>query len=271
MATSLDLDLVPYFRRIGLEVAKVEGGEIKVHCPAHPERKGRPDRSASFSFSRTKMVGQCFSCGFTVGSLAALVTYVTGAPPEQDVLLEAQRLSLASELDRITARKEQELADSVRYMEWTLEEKFIPVPSKLLELRRILRAAADFYQIRFDPKLHCQVIPIRSPKGQIWGWQRRQQGAVFNWPPKVRKSDTLFGLHLMEADRVALVESPLDAVRLHQVGIPAVSSFGAGVSNRQLELLARNFTVVVLALDNDPTGIAAAERCQRSLRRRTGV
>jgi DNA primase len=103
------------------------------------------------------------------------------------------------------------------------------------------------------------------------GWQRRQFGATFNWPKGIPKSETLFGLHLLEDDRVALVESPLDVVRLHQAGVPAVSSFGAAVSHRQVDLLARNCAVVVLALDNDPTGIASAERLQRQLRKRTGV
>src|SRR5262252_8229077 len=241
MATSTSLDLTPYFNSIGLDVHHTEGEEVLVRCPAHPARMGRPDHSASFSFNRVKMVGKCFSCNWIVTSLEALVTYVTGAPPDQDVMLEAHKRSLLSEIDRITARKEQELAESVRYMEWTLTEMFIPVPARLLEFRHILRAAADFYQLRFDPKLHCQIIPIRSPRGKIMGWQRYQKGATFNWPKGIPKSETLFGLHLLEGDRVALVESPLDAVRLHQVGIPAVSSFGAAVSNKQVELLARNF------------------------------
>lgn len=268
MTTLLDPS---YLQGQGLRVVRVEGHEIIAFCPAHLERLGREDRRASFSFNTTKMLGHCFSCDWKVPDLTMLVTYLTGKPPDDDVVIAAQRHSLAAEIDRITERKEAELADSVRYMEWTLAERFRPVPAKLLELRRILRLAADHYQIRFDPAKHCQVIPIRSPQGSLWGWQQRQQGRVYNWPDKIPKSQTLFGFHLVESERVALVESPLDVVRLHQAGIPAVASFGAGVSNRQVELLARNFGLVVLALDNDPPGRESSQRLIRQLRKRTGV
>jgi DNA primase len=217
------------------------------------------------------MLGHCFSCQWSVHSLEALVTYLTGSPPDDDVVIEARKRGLAAEIDRITERKEAELGDSLRYMEWALDTQFHPVPEQLLQLRRIVRAAADHYQILFDRKRRCQVIPIRTPQGQIMGWQQRQQGSVYNWPKKIPKSQTLFGFHLVESDRVALVESPLDVVRLHQAGVPAVAAFGAGVSNRQVELLARNFGVVVLALDNDPPGRESTGRLVRQLHRRTGV
>lgn len=269
MTTSLDLS--PYLQSIGLHVMRVEGLEIRAHCPAHAQRLGREDRSASFYFNQMRLVGHCFSCDWKTPTLDVLVEFLTGAAPEGDVVLEARKRSLAAEVDRISVRKEQELANSTRYMEWTLSEQFRPVPEKLLELRRILRAAADFFQVRFDREQRCWVLPIRSPRGSLWGWQQKQQGRVYNWPKEVKKSDTLFGFHLAESDRVALVESPLDVVRLHQAGVPAVASFGAAVSNRQVELLARNFGVVVLALDNDSAGLEATGRLERQLKKRTGV
>ena len=85
------------------------------------------------------------------------------------------------------------------------------------------------------------------------------------------KSETLFGMHLVESDRVVLVESPLDAVRLRQCGIQAVASFGAEVSNKQVEILARNCTEVIVALDNDPPGQKASERVLFQLRKRVGA
>jgi hypothetical protein len=269
MTTSIDL--VPYLQSIGLHVMRVEGLEVRAHCPAHIHRLGREDNSASFYFNQLRLVGHCFSCDWKTPSLDVLVEYVTGSPPDGDVVLEARKRSLAAEVDRISVRKEQELANSVRYMEWTLSEQFRPVPERLLELRRILRAAADFFQVRFDRDRRCWVLPIRSPRGALWGWQQKSQGGVYNWPKEIKKSDTLFGFHVAEADRVALVESPLDVVRLHQAGVPAVASFGAGVSNRQVELLARNFGCVVLTLDNDPAGLEATARVERQLKKRTGV
>lgn len=80
---------------------------------------------------------------------------------------------------------------------------------------------------------------------------------------------TLFGLYEMrQFNRVALVESPLDAVRLYGLGIPAVSSFGAWVSPTQVELLSRNFTSVVMMLDNDKAGKESTIHTAEALRRR---
>lgn len=72
-------------------------------------------------------------------------------------------------------------------------------------------------------------------------------------------------------DRIAIVESPLDAVRLYGLGIDAVSSFGAHVSAIQIDLLARYFTDVVLAMDNDSVGRNANQILTRALKGRCNV
>jgi len=75
------------------------------------------------------------------------------------------------------------------------------------------------------------------------------------------------GLHAMRMhDRLAVVESPLDAVRLYQAGIPAVSSMGAFISDTQCRLLSRHTAVTVLALDNDDAGRAGTKQAIQRLR-----
>src|SRR5947208_2275021 len=120
MSMTTLLDLSPYLQGMGLRVQRVEGTEIRAHCPAHLERLGREDGSASFYFNQVRLVGHCFSCDWKVPSLELLVTYLTGSPPEGDVVLEARKRSLAAELDNISIRKSQEISESVRYMEWSL-------------------------------------------------------------------------------------------------------------------------------------------------------
>jgi DNA primase len=67
------------------------------------------------------------------------------------------------------------------------------------------------------------------------------------------------------------VESPLDAVRLFGLGIPAIASLGAWVSAEQVALMARCFAAVYVALDNpaiDKAGRDGAEQVTTMLRRR---
>ena len=68
-----------------------------------------------------------------------------------------------------------------------------------------------------------------------------------------------------------VVESPLDVVRLWCAGVWAVASFGVYISDAQLDLLSRNFTMVVVAVDNpaiDKAGREALEPIMACLRRR---
>jgi DNA primase len=84
----------------------------------------------------------------------------------------------------------------------------------------------------------------------------------------MEKRHTVFGYHVARPfDYAAVVESPLDAVRLFQIGVPAVSLLGAWVSQEQVSLLARNFSAVYMALDNDKAGHEGTEILQAGLRK----
>jgi DNA primase len=152
--------------------------------------------------------------------------------------------------------------------EWTLS-RYGDISDRLLERRHLLRSSVDAFGVRWDPVAKTWVIPIRSPEGDLMGFQFRQKGTVINHPTGMEKSTTLFGLHLFkERSIITVVESPLDAVRLMNVSVAAVSTFGAGISDEQITLLARNFRTVVVAMDNDGPGQRATEYMQSVLRRR---
>jgi DNA primase len=66
---------------------------------------------------------------------------------------------------------------------------------------------------------------------------------------------------------VAVVESPLDVVRLAALDIPAVATYGAYVSKAQVALLIEHFERLVLALDDDEAGRQQTDRLYRPLAR----
>ena len=270
MTTSMMPDLTPYLAQVGLRIkGVVQNVEIQAWCPAHVERKGQADTKPSFFFNQRLLVGHCWSCDWKVGSLESLVSYLTGGSVDSDIINEARSYSLQEGVREIGKAKKT-VFDQRRILGWEFRQ-LQPVPERLLAFRHLSAEAAELFDLRFDLKRHCWAIPIHSPRGILKGWQQRQKGAVFNYPAGMTKKDTLFAIHRMVNPCLVLVESPLDAVRLNQCGIPAVASFGAEVSNQQIELLARNCAEVVVALDNDATGLAASERVIRQLRRRTGA
>ena len=262
------IDLTPYLEQIGMRVNKVAGAEVNCWCPAHLERTGESDRSPSFWFNQARLVGHCWSCDWRVPSLEALAVYM-GTSPDSDVITEAKESGLVDALRKLGKAKKI-LVDDRRVLEWQFAQ-LASVPDRLLAFRRLSREMVDFFEIRFHSLERYWALPIHTPRGNLIGWQQRQKGAVYNYPKGIVKSDTLFALHRYDTDRLVLVESPLDAVRLKQCGIDAVASYGAEVSNRQIELLARNTSEVVVALDNDAPGQKAAERVVRQLRKRVGA
>jgi hypothetical protein len=270
--TTSTLDLTPYLEQSGLRIKNVRGVEVQAWCPAHAERTGSPDRSPSFYFNQVKLIGHCYSCDWRVPTLEVLISYLTGGPADPAILMEAKSFSLAEGVKNLGKAKRAVL-DAGRVLEWEFKQ-LRPVPSQLLAFRKLSADVAKFFDVRYDPVNKCWAIPIHTPRGKLMGWQQRQKGYVNNYPEGMVKSETLFGLHRHDTDRLVLVESPLDAVRLGQCDIPAVASFGAEVSDKQIELLARHCSEVIVALDNpavDRAGRVATEKVLRQLRKRCGA
>lgn len=263
--TTSALDVLPYLVDAGLEEARQEDEEVHARCPAHEERAGKPDRNPSFWFNPAKGIGFCFSCGWKA-SFHDLVVRLTGRAPDGDLMLD---ITEASVIKKLTEAKREHFVDDINVHQWTLDVRFRDVPERLMAIRRLKTKAVAFFGVRFDPEHRCWVLPIRTPSGELLGWQQRQKGAISTYPKGIKKSVTLFGAsEMLQHETLVLVESPLDVVRLWQCGIPAVSSMGAYVSNDQVTLLARNCETVVMALDNDVTGRQQSQRIGPFLRRR---
>jgi len=252
----LPFDVVAVLEELGVENIRAGDKEVTASCPMHPTILGRPDRHASWSINRATGAHNCFSCGWK-GGLATLYRDLTGSVPD-DVDMEVRRAAAVAAVEPLVRTVVEP---------WDFPEWLGPVPGNLLALRHLSAEAADAYGVRWDPKTCEWVLPLCDEWGEPVGAQYRQVGSVLTKPTGLAKGKYLFGLSVAKSsDRAALVESPLDAVRLASVGVPAVASLGAWVSEDQCRLLARHFSYVVLALDNDETGLQAAARTADRLR-----
>jgi len=237
--------------------------EIYAPCPQHEKRTGKLDRHPSWSINKKTFVHLCFSCRYS-GSLTTLLFDLLGTVP--DDLDKAMLKEFFVQRSLETREHPEEhvepvLSDRPPLTEWSLRNILRDVPQRLLNLRRLMRPAVDHYEVRWDGDAKQWVMPLRSATtGDLLGAQYRQKGLVLTLPEGVPKATTLFGFkQCCEFNYCAIVESPLDAVRLVGIGVPAVSSLGAFVSHEQVRLLATNFTRVYLALDNDKAGNSACE------------
>ena len=248
----LDIESILY--ELNIHVLRETGDELLAKCPMHLARTGKEDGHPSWSINAKTYVHHCFSCGYA-GSLSTLYRDIVGEVPD-DLEWELSKQSVLSSFDR-SKPIEKESGPTVD--EWSLHN-YTDLPDRLLERRHLSRSAVDHFEIRWDGINKTWVIPVRTPNGKLMGYQFRQKGIVLNHPTGMEKSTTLFGFHLFKNEnKITIVESPLDAVRLYGVGIPAVSSFGAAISSDQMNLLSRTFRYVISAMDNDTVGKRATD------------
>ena len=138
--------------------------------------------------------------------------------------------------------------------------KFGDPPAEALEKRNLTLVGCKEFGLRWNAVDNTWVIPIRSAGGVLLGWQEKGEGRFMNRPPGMPKGSTLFGLDRFTGGLMVLVESPLDAVYLYELGYSAVASCGAGVTDQQMRLIVDFAEELVLALDNDGAGKMATRK-----------
>lgn len=261
------IDLFRYLTDAGIQQLRDGHTEISGACPAHTKRKGHADTHPSWSINKTTYVHNCFSCGYK-GTLNSLLIDVLGSAPE-DLEQQLHQQSFFRKMAEVWADPTEVLEPVLNLTEYGLMHLMGDVPDRMLQGRWLHRDAINVYQVRWYKETKQVVLPLRAPQtGNLIGAQYRQTGSVLTLPPNMEKATTLFGYQQMsQYDWVALVESPLDAVRLYGLGINAVSSLGAWISAAQIRLLARTFTTIYMALDDDDTGHRGAEIATRGLRK----
>lgn len=250
--------------QIGIKVAAVGEFEISAKCPFHA------DNHPSFSINAKTGLWICYQCS-RAGTLQMLVQEI-GGPDTNPVefLREVKHKTIRRRADpHPVVEKEENLNPYVVYARY---ENFGRVPSWALDERYISREACVLYGVKWA---RGWILPIWSADirandiSRLMGWQFKQLDYVSNFPKQVKKSQTLFGLRelALGTKGVVVVESPLDAVRLASVEIPAVSTYGAFVSSAQIQLLITTFDRIVLALDNDTEGRAQTAKIYPRLAR----
>lgn len=122
--------------------------------------------------------------------------------------------------------------------------------------RGITKDSVIKYQLGYSENQDMVTIPVHAPDGMCVGFVGRSvEGKSFKNTPGLPKAKTMFNLHRAKRfDKVFVVESSFDAIRLEQVGVHSVATLGASVSSKQRELLKQYFNSVIILGDNDDAG-----------------
>jgi len=133
--------------------------------------------------------------------------------------------------------------------------------------RGITKDSVEKYLLGYSQSQDMVTIPVHSPDGICLGFVGRSiEGKEFKNTLGLPKAKTMFNLFRAKRfDKVFVVESSFDAIRLEQAGAHAVATLGASVSGKQRELLKQYFNNVIILGDNDDAGKEMAKKLSNIL------
>lgn len=259
MSIPQSTDLVSLLESAGVQISRVSDREITGKCPVHVRVVGREDNSPSWSINATTGLWICFSCGAR-GTLSYLLSELLG-----DSAVTAQRFLINAGMERLMRVDESVKAEAPVNLEKFFD--FERVSDKRCYSKYLDPDAVYRHGVRWNSRNKAWAIPIISPMGKLEGWQEKRRDWVRNFPVGVEKSKTLFGIERFNSRTAILVESPLDVVRFSMVfdRPQALASFGAHVSEDQMQLLTHAADTVVIAMDNDEAGVESSKRLYKRM------
>ena len=268
------IDVEKVLLGLDLQLYAQRGVEVNGLCPMHKKRTGKEDHSPSWWINSESGAHICFSCGYK-GNIYTLVADVKGISyfDAQDYIGEGSEIPLDSLMRRIKDLPQYVQPEETIAMSEARLAVYTDPPDIELKKRFLTRTAVNIHGVLWDKNNEAWILPIRDPdNGALLGWQEKgARGRFFkNQPAGVKKSKTVFGVHIMSTtEDLIVVESPLDAVRLTGLEKNAISTFGAIMSEEQAKIL-RRAPRIIAAFDNDKAGHTANEQI-RVLARKYGM
>ena len=238
----------------GIDIEAEFGSDFIIFCPYHNN-----NRTPAGEVSKESGLFFCFGCQ-TTKNLVELIMFMSNRTYFETVRYissKQQETNIASLIDKTLYTP----ADFVQYDELLirrLNNQAIESPRAMryFEGRSITKDSVIKFNLGYSEKQDSVTIPMSTPDGMCIGFVARTiEGKEFKNTPGLPKSKILFNLHKIKTSSIVyVVESSFDAIRLDQVGFPAVATLGANVSVSQIRLLEKYFNNIVLIADNDEAG-----------------
>jgi DNA primase len=225
-----------------------------IFCPFHNN-----SRSPAGEVSKETGIFWCFSCQESK-QLVEVIMHATKRSYFESMRLIDSKADKRNLIDQINSTLEK-VTTFVQYDLDMIEKlhKNVFENQKAIEYfksRGITKDSVERYKLGYSTSQDMVTIPVYSPDGICLGFVGRSiQGKRFKNSTNLPKSKTLFNLSRNKrVDKVFVVESSFDAIRIEQVGGHAVATLGATISKEQRKLLKQYFNQVIALGDNDEAG-----------------
>lgn len=228
--------------------------DLMIFCPFHNN-----SRSPAGEVSKETGIFWCFSCQESK-ELVEVIMHATKRSYFECMRLIDSKADKRNLIDQINSTLEK-VTTFVQYDLDMIEKlhKNVFENQKAIEYfksRGITKDSVERYKLGYSTSQDMVTIPVYSPDGICLGFVGRSiQGKRFKNSTNLPKSKTLFNLSRNKrVDKVFVVESSFDAIRIEQVGGHAVATLGATISKEQRKLLKQYFNQVIALGDNDEAG-----------------
>jgi DNA primase len=244
----------------GIDIEAEYGTDYIIFCPYHNN-----NRTPAGEVSKEHGMFFCFGCQ-TTKTLIEFVMYTSNRTYFEAVRFIKSKEQDSSIEDSInkTLIKKPEFTQYDELLIKRLNNQALESPRAIryFEGRKITKDSITKFNLGYSEKQDSVTIPIHSPDGMCIGFVARTiEKKEFKNTPGLPKGKILFNLHRIKtSSTVYVVESSFDAIRLDQVGFPAVATLGANVSAAQIKLLEKYFNNIVLIADNDDAGIIMRDK-----------
>jgi DNA primase len=245
---------------VGIDIVSQTESNFMIFCPFHNN-----SRTPAGTISKEKGLFYCFGCQ-TSKNLTEFVMSVSNKTYFESARYIKQK-DKETDIEKLVNKKLHVVPEFVQYDEILikrLNNQAIESPKAMnyFYSRRITEESVKKFVLGYSKKQNYVTIPVQSPDGMTIGFVGRSiDGKNFKNTSGLQKSKILFNLHRVRSSKfVYVVESSFDAIRLDQVGFPAVATLGANVSSIQMNLLEKYFSDVILVADNDEAGATMVDR-----------
>ena len=238
----------------GVDIEAEFGNDYIIFCPYHNN-----NRTPAGEVAKDSGLFFCFGCQ-TTKNLEEFIMHMSGRTYFEAVRYIKSK-ETESDIEKLVNKTLLAPPEFVQYDELILKRLYNQLAGSdkaknYLRYRKIEMASWAKFSLGYSEKQDSITVPMHSPDGMCLGFVARTiEGKDFKNTPGLPKGKILFNLHRVKSSgTVYVVESSFDAIRLDQIGFPAVATLGANVSNSQTRLLEKYFTNVVLIADNDEAG-----------------
>ncbi len=247
-------------KEIGLSIAGETGTEFSFYCPFH-----RNTHSASCSINKETGAWLCFnpSCGES-GTLLELVKRITDKNDFQALrLIGAKEAEVLDNFDELLKEVMEDKPEFEEFSQEKIDELYNYLGSseeakEYFKSRGINEESMHHFKLGYSPKQNMVVVPVHSPDGLPVGIVGRSISEKrFKNSNSLPRRKTMFNIHRAKrmGDKVIIVESTFDAIRIHQAGFPnVVATLGGHISPENILLLNKYFNTITIMTDSDVAG-----------------